>query len=124
MDQATTVFDRQDELAFTIFREQRIDVPLAGVSPNLTAALLATEDQRFYDHGGFDLVRMVSAMAVNIRRGRLAQGGSTLTQQLARQAFLTPDKTWRRKFQELMLAGRIEHLYSKPQILELYLNKV
>lgn len=124
MDQATTVFDRHDELAFTIFREQRIDVPLAGVSPNLTAALLATEDQRFYDHGGFDLVRMVSAMAVNIRRGRLAQGGSTLTQQLARQAFLTPDKTWRRKFQELMLAARIEHLYSKPQILELYLNKV
>ena len=124
MDQATTVFDRHDVLAFTIFREQRIDVPLAGVSPNLTAALLATEDQRFYDHGGFDVVRMVSAMLTNIRRGRLAQGGSTLTQQLARQAFLTTDKTWRRKFQELMLAARIERIYSKPQILELYLNKV
>ena len=50
--------------------------------------------------------------------GRIAQGGSTLTQQLARQAFLTPDKTWRRKFQELMLASRIERLYSKPQILD------
>lgn len=124
MDQATAVFDRSDRLAFTIFKEQRIDVPLAGVSPNLTKALLAIEDQRFYDHGGFDVIRMVSAMAANIRRGRLAQGGSTITQQLARQSFLTPDKTWRRKLQELILAGRIERLYSKPQILEMYLNKV
>jgi len=124
MDQATAVFDRHDELAFTIFKEQRIEVPLAEVSPNLRQAILAIEDQRFYEHGGFDLVRIGSAMLANIRRGRLAQGGSTITQQLARQSFLTPDKTYRRKLQELILAARIERLYTKDQILELYLNKV
>ncbi|MFT3828052.1 MAG: PBP1A family penicillin-binding protein [Chitinophagaceae bacterium] len=124
MDQATAVFDRNDQLAFTIFREQRIDVPLSEVSPNLKQAILAIEDQRFYQHGGFDVVRMASAFLANVRRMRLAQGGSTITQQLARQSFLTPDKTYRRKLQELILAGRIERLYSKDQILGMYLNKV
>ncbi|MBS1816577.1 MAG: PBP1A family penicillin-binding protein [Acidobacteria bacterium] len=124
MDQATAVFDRNDQLAFTIFKEQRIEVPLASVSPHLKQAVLAIEDKRFYDHNGFDTVRIGSALLANIRRGRLAQGGSTITQQLARQSFLTPDKTYRRKLQELILAGRIERMYSKDQILEMYLNKV
>ena len=124
MDQATAVFDAQDQLAFTIYKEQRIDVPLSEVSENLTKALLAIEDQRFYQHRGFDLVRIGSAALANIRHGRRAQGGSTLTQQLARQSFLTTDKTFRRKLQEVVLAARIERLYTKDQILELYLNKV
>jgi 1A family penicillin-binding protein len=124
MDQATAVFDAHDQLAFTIYKEQRIEVPLSNISPNLTRALLATEDQRFYQHRGFDLVRIGSAALVNLRHGRRAQGGSTITQQLARQSFLTPDKTLRRKIQELILAARIERLYTKAQILELYLNKV
>src|SRR6476661_7357264 len=124
MDQATAVFDAQDQLAFTIYKEQRIDVPLSEVSENLTKALLAIEDQRFYQHRGFDLVRIGSAALANVRHGRRAQGGSTLTQQLARQSFLTTDKTFHRKLQELILAARIERVYSKDQILELYLNKV
>jgi len=124
MDQATAVFDRNDQLAFTIFKEQRIDVPLREVSPNLTNAVLAIEDQRFYRHRGFDLVRMGAALLANIQSGRLAQGGSTITQQLARQSFLTPDKTYRRKVQELILAARIERRYTKDQILAMYLNKV
>ena len=124
MDQATAVFDAEDQLAFTIYKEQRIDVPLSEVSENLTKALLAIEDQRFYQHRGFDLVRIGSAALANIRHGRRAQGGSTLTQQLARQSFLTTDKTFHRKLQELVLAARIERLYTKDQILELYLNKV
>jgi 1A family penicillin-binding protein len=124
MDQATAVFDDSDQLAFTIFKEQRIEVPLSGISPNLTQALIAIEDQRFNDHRGFDLVRIVSAAATNLRHGRKAQGGSTITQQLARQSFLTPNKSYRRKFQELILAARIERIYSKQEILELYLNKV
>jgi 1A family penicillin-binding protein len=124
MDQATAVFDAHDQLAFTIYKEQRIEVPLSDISPNLTRALLATEDQRFYQHRGFDLVRIGSAALVNLRHGRRAQGGSTITQQLARQSFLTPDKTLHRKLQELILAARIERLYTKDQILELYLNKV
>ena len=124
MDQATSVFDGKDQLAFTIFKEQRIDVPLSEISPNLIRALVAVEDQRFYDHHGFDLVRIGSAAMANVRRRRAAQGGSTITQQLARQSFLTPDKTLRRKLQELILAERIESAYSKDQILALYLNKV
>ena len=124
MDQATSVYDDADKLAFTIYKEQRIEVSLSEVSPNLTRALLATEDQRFYQHRGFDLVRIGSAALVNLRHGRRAQGGSTITQQLARQSFLTPDKTLHRKLQELILAARIERLYTKDQILELYLNKV
>src|SRR6266545_6593420 len=124
MDQATSVFDSKDQLAFTIFKEQRVDVPLEEISPNLTRAILAVEDQRFYEHHGFDLKRIGSAAMANLRHRRAAQGASTITQQLARQSFLTPDKTLRRKLQELILADRIERSYSKPRILELYLNKV
>ena len=124
MDQSTAVYDASDALAFTIFKEQRIEVPLDRFSPNLVHALIAIEDQRFYEHHGFDAIRIVSAGLANIRHRRVEQGGSTITQQLARQSFLTPDKTIRRKLQELILAERIEHAYTKQQILELYLNKV
>ena len=124
MNQATAVYDAGDALVFTIFKERRMDVPLARVSPNLQKAILAIEDQRFYEHGGFDLIRIASAALANVRIRRVAQGGSTITQQLARQSFLTPDKTIRRKVQELLLASRIERRFSKSQILELYLNKV
>jgi 1A family penicillin-binding protein len=124
MQQTTAVFDADDRLAFTIFEEQRLGVPLQQISPNLVRALIATEDQRFYDHHGFDVVRIMSAAAKNVRHGRVVQGGSTITQQLARQSFLKPEKTFRRKLQELILAARIEGQYSKQRILELYLNKV
>ncbi|MGH9143791.1 MAG: penicillin-binding protein 1A [Vicinamibacterales bacterium] len=124
MDQATAVFDDHDQPAFTIFKEQRIDVPLSEVSPVLTKAITSIEDQRFFEHHGFDLVRIVSAALANVRHNRRAQGGSTITQQLARQSFLTPNKSYRRKMQELILAARLERLYTKDQILELYFNKV
>src|SRR6185295_5629945 len=124
MDQATAVFDASDRLVFTIFQEQRIEVPLSEISPNLVRALIDIEDQRFYEHHGFDIIRIGAAALANLRRHRAAQGGSTLTQQLARQSFLRPDKTMRRKAQELILAKRIERQYAKQQILELYLNKV
>ena len=123
-DQATTLFDRTDKPAFTIFKEQRIDVPLARMSPHLVNAILAIEDQRFYDHSGVDVVRVAGAALSNLREGRLAQGGSTITQQLARQSFLTPEKTYRRKLTEIVVAARLEEQFSKDQILELYLNKV
>jgi penicillin-binding protein 1A len=124
MEQATTVFDHRDQGVFTIFREQRDEVPLAEISPNMVQALLAIEDQRFRDHRGFDTYRIFSAAFANIRRRRAAQGASTITQQLARQAFLKPEKTLKRKVQEVILAGRIEQMYTKEQILELYLNRV
>jgi penicillin-binding protein 1A len=121
---STTVFDAGDKFAFTIYEEQRIEIPLTEVSPHLIQALIAIEDQRFYEHSGFDYVRIVAAALANLRHGRVTQGGSTITQQLARQSFLKPDKTIRRKLQELILARRIERQFSKGRILELYLNKV
>jgi penicillin-binding protein 1A len=124
MDQATAVFDASDQLAFTIFTEQRIEVPLERMSPHVIKAIVSIEDQRFYNHHGFDAQRIVSAALANVRRGRAAQGASTITQQLARLSFLTADKTLRRKLQEVILAARLERQYSKPRILELYLNKV
>ncbi len=124
MAQATVFYDVKDAPAFTIFEERRFEVALADVSPHLVDALLAIEDQRFRDHWGVDVVRIGGAMLANVREGRLAQGGSTLTQQLARQSFLTLDKTYTRKIQEALLAVRIERQYSKDQILELYLNKM
>jgi 1A family penicillin-binding protein len=124
MAQATTVYDDTDHLAFTIFKEERIEVPLAEVSSSFVRAIIAIEDQRFFDHHGFDIHRIMSAAFANLRHLRAAQGGSTITQQLARQSFLTPDKTLRRKLQELILAERIERLFTKPQILEMYFNKI
>ncbi|MBP7775787.1 MAG: PBP1A family penicillin-binding protein [Acidobacteria bacterium] len=124
MAQATVFYDVKDAPAFTIFEERRFEVALADVSPHLTAALIAIEDQRFRSHWGVDVVRIAGAMLANVRQGRLAQGGSTLTQQLARQSFLTLDKTYTRKIEEALLALRIERQYSKDQILELYLNKM
>jgi 1A family penicillin-binding protein len=124
MDQATAVYDAADQFAFTIYKEQRIEVALSAISPHLIHAILDIEDQRFYQHQGIDTIRIVSAAVANVRHLRVAQGGSTITQQLARQSFLRPDKTLRRKLQEAILASRIERLYEKPQILEMYLNKV
>jgi penicillin-binding protein 1A len=124
MAQATTLYDAQRRPAFTIFQEQRIDAPLSAISPNLVHAIIAIEDQRFYDHRGVDMVRIVAAALSNLRAGRAAQGGSTLTQQLARRSFLTPDKTLIRKLKEAVLARRLEGQFTKDQILEMYLNKV
>jgi 1A family penicillin-binding protein len=123
MAHATTIVDATGRHAFTIFQEQRLHVPLAQVSPNLVRAILAAEDQRFYQHGGFDLIRVAGATINNVFAGRAEQGGSTITQQLARLAFLTPEKTFRRKAQEIVLAVRLERAFSKNEILELYLNK-
>lgn len=121
---ATTLYDISNRPVFTIFKEQRIEVPLARVSPHLVQAVLAIEDQRFYQHRGIDVVRIAAAALANLRSGRRAQGGSTITQQLARQSFLTPDKTFRRKLKEVLLSARLEQAFTKDQILELYLNKV
>ena len=124
MAQATTILDARDKPVFTIFKEQRLEVPFERISPNVLKAVVSVEDQRFYDHGGVDMVRVAAAALRNVREGRRAEGGSTITQQLARQSFLSRDKTFRRKLKEVMLAAHIEREYTKKEILELYLNKV
>ena len=87
-------------------------------------AVLATEDQYFYYHFGIDPLGLARAMLANIKAGALVQGGSTITQQLAKNVFLKPDRTWERKFQELILALWLEARFSKDQILTLYINRV
>lgn len=124
MAQSTTIYDAKDQPVFTIFKEQRIEVPLDRISPHFLKAVISVEDQRFYEHSGVDAIRVAAAALRNLQTGRRAEGGSTITQQLARQSFLSRDKTYRRKLKEVILAARIESLYSKEEILTLYLNKV
>lgn len=87
-------------------------------------AIISTEDRRFYQHFGFDIISFTRAMLTNLFLGRYAQGGSTISQQVAKNLFLTPNKTIKRKIQELMLAFWLEYKFSKEQILALYLNRV
>jgi penicillin-binding protein 1A len=122
--QTTTIYDAYDRPIFSIPTEHQLEVPLARISPHLVSAILAVEDRRFHEHNGVDHLRVAAAALANIRHGRAVQGGSTITQQLARQSFLTRDKTMRRKLREAIVAERLEDLYSKDEILELYLNRV
>ena len=124
MVQSTTIFDASDRPAFTIFKEQRIEIPLEKMSQNFLKAVISVEDQRFFDHSGIDAVRIGGALLKNLQSGRRSEGGSTITQQLARLMFLNRGKTYRRKLKEMIVAAYLENLYSKQEILEMYLNKV
>lgn len=99
-------------------------ITTADLPPHLIYAVLATEDRRFYQHHGIDPVGLARAMAVNLRSGRLVQGGSTITQQLAKNLFLSHERTFKRKIQEAMLALWLEHELTKDEILSAYLNRV
>jgi penicillin-binding protein 1A len=99
-------------------------VSVADLPPSLPLAVLAVEDRRFYQHAGVDFRGLLRAGLANLRAGRIVQGGSTLTQQLAKNLFLTPERTLKRKIQELLLALWLERKFTKDQILSLYLNRV
>ena len=90
----------------------------------LPHAVISTEDRRFYNHSGIDLIGVVRAMVINLKAGRVVQGGSTISQQAAKNLFLTPDRTFKRKYQELLLAFWLEQKFTKDQILTIYLNRV
>ena len=97
---------------------------LSEMPKYLPQAVIATEDRRFYSHFGLDPIGLARALVVNLRAGHVVQGGSTITQQLAKNLFLTPERTFKRKVQEMLLALWLEHRFSKEQILEIYLNRV
>jgi len=99
-------------------------VKLNDLPPALSQAVLATEDRRFYSHFGLDPIGLARATLANVRAGRIVQGGSTLTQQVAKNLFLTPERTLKRKVQELLLALWLERKFNKDQILTIYLNRV
>jgi penicillin-binding protein 1B len=105
-------------------REQRELIALQHMPRHLIHAVLATEDRRFYQHAGIDPVGILRAMLINMRHGSVRAGGSTITQQLAKCYFLTPQRTLLRKFKELCIALSIELGYSKDEILEMYLNEI
>ncbi len=124
--QSTKIYDREGTtLLYEIHgEEKRTIISYHEIPTYIQQATIAIEDQSFYTHHAFDWRGFVRAVFVNIIRGRLAQGGSTITQQLARNAFLTSEKTFTRKIKELVLAYWIEKNYSKDQILGLYLNQI
>ncbi|WAC60277.1 transglycosylase domain-containing protein [Brevundimonas sp. SL130] len=119
-----TYLDRNGALIATRGTQMAPPADLDALPDYVPAAFIAIEDRRFYHHPGFDPIGMMRAMATNMRAGRVVQGGSTLTQQLAKNLFLTPDQNMRRKVQELMLAVWLEMKFSKKEILALYLNRV
>ncbi len=122
---ATQIYDRNGDKLYDLYDdERRVLVKLADLPTYVGQASVAIEDKKFYQHGGFDPMGILRALIVNKTRGELAQGGSTITQQLMKKAFLTGEKSYDRKIKEIVLAMITEARYSKDQILEMYLNYI
>lgn len=121
---SSKVFDMNNEQVYEIGTEKTTYVPIDEIPDHVKEAFIATEDVRFYEHNGIDIIRFGGAVLANIQEGFGAEGASTITQQLVKLSFLTPEKTIKRKVQEAWLAIQIEQNYSKDQILEMYLNRI
>lgn len=120
----TRIYSSDGVLLKELYKEKRLYVPLERIPQQMVNALIATEDRRFYDHWGLDLKRIAGAILVDLRVGYKKEGASTLTQQLARHAYLTRKKSWVRKLSEQLTALQIERTYSKSEIIEMYLNRM
>jgi penicillin-binding protein 1A len=123
-NEASLVYDRHDNLVFSFAVENRTKVRLNQVSSAMVAAVLSAEDQYFFEHAGMDFFALARAAWVDLKARALKQGGSTITQQLVRQAALTPDRTLGRKAREALLALRVDRRFDKHEILEAYLNRI
>mgnify|MGYP005967234215 FL=1 len=122
---SSQIYDVHGNLITTVHStENRLPVPLKDVPKDLQNAFVATEDSRFYSHHGIDPVGILRAVWVNIVHSGVSEGGSTITQQLARNAFLSQDRTFKRKISEALLALKIEQHYTKDEILEMYMNQI
>ncbi|MEW6441040.1 MAG: PBP1A family penicillin-binding protein [bacterium] len=120
----THVFDDDGELIGEFFLEKRELVALADVPEVLRLAVIAAEDAKFYYHEGLDFMGIMRALLKNVRAGEIVQGGSTITQQVVKSLLLTPEKSYKRKLREAILAYRLEKSLSKDEILYLYLNQI
>ncbi|MBS1235457.1 MAG: peptidase [Proteobacteria bacterium] len=118
------IYTSEGTLLAEFGEERRIPIKVADVPPQLIQAILSAEDDAFYYHQGVDFQGILRAAINNLRRGRTSEGASTITMQVARNYFLSPEKTYARKIKEVLLAFKIEREFSKSQILELYLNKI
>jgi 1A family penicillin-binding protein len=125
INQTTTIFASDGQVLDTLHRgENRFVVPLNQIAPTLVDATVAIEDRYFREHYGFDLKRLAMAMYVDLKTMDKRQGASTITQQLARNLYLSHEKTWERKIKEALLAIQLELNYSKDEILEMYMNQI
>lgn len=121
---ATKIYDVNGALITQIAMENRTLVELNQIPDNLKNAFIALEDQHFYSHWGIDVEGLIRASFINILHGKTIQGGSTITQQLAKNVFLTPERTFSRKVKEALLSLQIERAYTKDEILRMYFNQI
>src|SRR3989440_5741035 len=124
MESASVILDRNDKIFGQIYVENRETVPYEQLPRDLINAVVAVEDNKFYQHGGYDLSGILRAALKNFTAGHVRQGASTITQQLARNSFALKEKTFRRKLLEIFLSRRIEERFGKQKIMELYLNRI
>ena len=124
LQQPMQIYTSDGKLIGEVGEQRRVPVKLENIPEQLIQAVLATEDSRFYEHHGLDPIGIARALMVTINKGGTSQGASTITQQLARNFFLTSEKTFTRKAKEAILAIEIENALNKQEILELYLNKI
>ncbi len=119
----TTIYADDETPVTQLFVERRVLIPLDKIPAKLKEATLAVEDARFYAHEGIDFIGIARAAWSNMQAGEVVEGASTITQQVAKMLFLTHRKTFERKMRELILANKMEHLLTKDEILEIYLNQ-
>ncbi len=124
MNSATQLVDKDGEIITKLYFENREPVSIDDIPDHVQEAFVATEDSRFYDHHGLDVKAIGRALYRDILAGKKVEGGSTITQQLAKNVFLTNDKSWLRKTKEAVIAINLERNYSKKKILEMYLNQI
>lgn len=120
----TSVYSRNGEILGHFYREKRFLVPLSAMSPYVVKSFLAAEDTSFYQHKGVDIPGIVRAAIKNMIAGGIVQGGSTITQQVVKSLLLSPERSYKRKIREAVLAYRLENYLSKDEILTLYLNEI
>jgi len=124
MESASVILDRNDKMFGQIYVENRETIPYEQLPRDLINAVVAVEDNKFYQHGGYDLSGIFRAALKNFTAGHVRQGASTITQQLARNSFALKERTFRRKLLEIYLSKRIEERFGKQKIMELYLNRI
>ena len=121
---ATRVYADNNELVDEFFLEDRKLIKLADVPKIAIQAFVAAEDARFYQHTGFDFISMIRAFLKNVEAGRIVQGGSTITQQVAKSLYLSSERSYARKIREAILAYKIDKYLTKDEIMSLYLNHI
>jgi penicillin-binding protein 2A len=124
LSQPTVIFDKDDGIASNVLTNRTKGVVVDKLPKHVGDAVVAIEDERFYEHRGFDIKGITRSFFNNLLAGSITGGGSTITQQLTKNALLSPEKTYKRKIEELFLAVKIEKVYEKDEILQMYLNQV